>query len=167
MAHTMVEQLRFARRELQRCVAGVTAQEARVHHGQMNCISWIVGHLATHENNIFVFLAQNKIVQPALRKQVGFGAPQSTPELAEMQAAWHEITAEADRYLDTLTTDMLLSHFEWKGKPQAESIGTMLYRAIYHYWFHIGEAHAIRQMLGHSDIPDFVGNLTGAAFRPA
>jgi hypothetical protein len=30
---------------------------------------------------------------------------------------------------------------------------------IYHYWYHIGESMAIRQMLGHGDLADFVGDL--------
>ena len=43
------------------------------------------------------------------------------------------------------------------GRPHVESIGTMLLRVIDHYWFHIGEATAIRQMLGHTNLPEFVG----------
>ena len=34
----------------------------------------------------------------------------------------------------------------------------------YHYWFHIGEAHAVRQMLGHVDLPDFVGDMSAVRF---
>jgi hypothetical protein len=38
---------------------------------------------------------------------------------------------------------------------------------IYHYWFHSGEALAIRQMLGQSNLPEFVGNIqTQAPYRP-
>jgi hypothetical protein len=36
----------------------------------------------------------------------------------------------------------------------------------YHYWFHLGEAHAIRQMLGHPDLPQFVGDMSRAVYRP-
>ena len=83
-----------------------------------------------------------------------------------MWAAWHEITAQADVYLDTLTNEKLLEHFRWKGEPLEDSIGTMLYRTIYHYWYHLGEVHAMRQMLGHRDLPEFVGNQGDAVFRP-
>jgi hypothetical protein len=34
-----------------------------------------------------------------------------------------------------------------------------LLRVTYHYWFHNGENAAIRQMLGHTDLPQFVGDL--------
>jgi len=36
----------------------------------------------------------------------------------------------------------------------------------YHYWYHTGEAHAIRDMLGHQDLPEFVGNMSEALYRP-
>jgi hypothetical protein len=36
----------------------------------------------------------------------------------------------------------------------------------YHYWFHMGEGHAIRQMLGHGELPQFVGNMSAALYRP-
>jgi hypothetical protein len=29
-----------------------------------------------------------------------------------------------------------------------------------------GEAHAIRQMLGHTDLPQFVGDMSEALYRP-
>jgi hypothetical protein len=28
---------------------------------------------------------------------------------------------------------------------------------IYHYWYHTGENAAIRQMLGHTNLPQYVG----------
>ncbi len=40
-----------------------------------------------------------------------------------------------------------------------ENIATLLLRNTYHYWFHTGEAHAIRQLLGHRDLPQFVGTF--------
>lgn len=76
------------------------------------------------------------------------------------------VTNAADDFLDTLTTDQLQNHLEWKGEPLSESSGTMLLRNTYHYWFHIGEAHAIRQLLGHPDLPQFVGDMTQAVYRP-
>ncbi len=166
MAHPLVEQLRFTRGEFRRCLDGVGAEEALVRHGRMNCVSWIVGHLAWHENQTFVYLAQGIAIQPELRRICAYGCPPSTPDLASMWAAWHEVTASADHYLDTLTSADLESHLQRRGKPLPESQGTMLHRAIYHYWFHLGEAHAIRQMLGHEDLPQFVGDQSAARFRP-
>ena len=40
-----------------------------------------------------------------------------------------------------------------------ESTGTLLQRVIYHQWFHNGEVQAIRQLFGHENLPQFVGNI--------
>jgi uncharacterized damage-inducible protein DinB len=49
------------------------------------------------------------------------------------------------------------------GKPGQRTFGSLLQRVIYHYWYHIGENMAIRQMLGHQRLPQFVGNIDGKA----
>ena len=63
----------------------------------------------------------------------------------------------------TLTTEGMQA-------PLAEgfgSVGTFLRRTTYHYWYHLGEALAVRQMLGHGDLPDFVGDIDShAPYRP-
>ncbi|MCY3979147.1 MAG: DinB family protein [Chloroflexi bacterium] len=166
MAHPLVEQLRFTRGEFLRCLDGLSQQDACARHGQMNCISWTIGHLADHENRIFVFLGQGKVIQPELRKICSYGSPPSTPKLDDMWAAWREVTAKADIFLDTLTTDKLGEHLQWKGEALDESIGTMLQRVIYHYWYHLGEAHAARQMLGQRNLPEFVGDMDDLPYRP-
>jgi len=166
MIHPLVTQLRFTRGELARCLEGVSDADARRRVEPMNCISWIVGHLANQENGYWAIVAQDQRLAPNLNQLVGYGKPASTPPLEEMWDAWRTITSAADRYLDTLTPELLQTHLEWKGKRLQESIGTMLLRNIYHYWFHIGEAHAIRQMLGHSDLPQFVGDMSAALYRP-
>jgi hypothetical protein len=166
MTHPLVGQLRFARSEFERCLEGVSEDEACHHQGPMNCISWIVGHLANQEHRYWVLLAQGKNLAPGLNDLVGYGQPASTPPLGEMWAIWRTVTAAADIYLDTLTPELLQTHFEWEGERVWESVGTMLFRNLYHYWFHLGEAHAIRQMLGHQDLPQFVGDMSQAAYRP-
>jgi len=61
---------------------------------------------------------------------------------------------------------MLESHIDFDDKQSRESIGTMLYRNIYHYWFHAGEAHAVRQVLGHKNLSAFVGDMSEANYSP-
>jgi len=167
MTQPLVIQLRFARKELMRALEGVSDEEARRRFEPMNCISWMVGHLANQENTYWVFLAQTQKLEPGLRDLVGYGRPASTPPLADMWTAWHNITRTADEYLDTLTSDILQTHFEWQGEPMKEGVGTMLLRNIYHYWYHIGESQAVRQLLGHTNLPEFVGDIgLKAPFRP-
>ena len=82
-----------------------------------------------------------------------------------MWSAWEGITGAADRFLETIGEEDLSRRFERKGRPFREDIGTQLLRNTYHYWFHIGEAHAVRQQLGHQNLPQFVGDLSAAAWR--
>ena len=163
--HPLVTQLRFARSELLRCLKGVSDEEACHRFQPMNCISWIVGHLANQEHFLWVMAAQGRLEAPGLHRLVGTGKPASTPPLDEMWAVWSTVTKAADEFLNALTTEQLQSHLQWEGKPLPESIGTLLYRNTYHYWYHIGEAHAIRQLLGHPDLPQFVGDMSQAPYR--
>jgi len=168
MTQPLVEQLRFTRSEFVRGLEGVSPEEARRRFEPMNCISWIVGHLAAQENAFWVLWAQGQELWPDLNALVGYGSPPSRPPLQEMWRVWREITHAADAFLDTLTAKMLPTHLEWGGKPLRESIGTMLHRNVYHYWYHLGEAHAIRQMLGQAGLPQFVGDIgIKAPYRPA
>lgn len=161
-----VTQLRFARSEFVRCLEGVSAEDALRRLGPMNCLSWIVGHLANQEQGYWILVAQGRLVVPGLNDRVGSGKPASTPPLQEMWAAWSAITQAADQYLDTLTTATLETHLVYKGTPRPESIGTMILRNCYHYWYHLGEAHAIRDILGHQNLPQFVGDISQAPYRP-
>ncbi|NPV56271.1 MAG: DinB family protein [Anaerolineae bacterium] len=129
----------------------------------MNCIAWNVGHLAWQEQRYFLLNAQDILTHPDINEQFAYGAPASTPNLSAMQAAWESITAEADAWLDALTTERLQQPVVRRGKPTHYLWGSLLLRTIYHYWYHNGENQAIRQMLGHSGLRDFVGDLDGEA----
>jgi hypothetical protein len=164
--HLLVVQLRFARAEFRRCLEGVSEEDARRRLDGMNCISWIVGHLANQEHRYWVRLAQGKDLAPGLNELVGYGKPASEPPLPEMWDTWRRVTTSADAYLDRVTPESLQTHFIRNGEPLPESIGTMLLRNIYHYWFHLGESFAIREMLGHTALPEFVGDMSSAAYTP-
>jgi uncharacterized damage-inducible protein DinB len=167
MVHPLVDQLRFARSELVRALEGVSDEDARRRLTPMNSISWMVGHLAWQENRYWLQLAQGQDVAPHLNALVGYGKPATTPPLDEMWSAWQTVTGAADDYLDTLTIDVLDSYYQWRGKDISESVGTLLQRVIYHYWYHTGEAMAIRQLLGHTNLPEFVGSFSEQAqYRP-
>lgn len=165
MPRPLVAQLRFTRSEFVRCLEGVSEEDGRRRLAPTNCISWIIGHLAHQENAYWVLQAQDQVLAPDLHKLVGWGYPASTPSLEEMWDVWRSITSATDKYLDTLTPELVQTHLQWQGRPLPESIGTMLLRSIYHCWFHTGEAHAIRQMLGHLSLPQFVGDMSKALYR--
>ena len=159
MSHPLVTQLRFTRAEFQRGLSAVTESDARTHCGQLNCISWIVGHLAWQEQLYWLTRVQGQILLPELNTLCANGAPQSTPPLDEMWQAWNTVVKAADPYLESLTPEALTAHMLVDGKPARESAGTMLLRMIYHYWYHLGESQAIRQNLGHTDLAAFVGAI--------
>ncbi len=93
--------------------------------------------------------------------------PMTTPSLAEMLEAWHAVTKAADPFLDTLTTELLQKDLLIDGQPSGRTIGSMLRRVTYHYWYHMGEIQAIRQMLDQRDLPQYVGDIdTQAPYRP-
>ncbi len=167
MPHPLVLQLRFARREFQRGLEGLTDEEARKRFLPMNSISWNIGHLAWQEQRYWLWRAQDQVLLPEVRDKFAFGAPASTPPLAEMWEAWHTITQAADPWLDTITTEKLNSPVLENGEPIGTNWGSLLLRMIYHYWYHTGENLAIRQNLGHTDLPQFVGDIDEEApYRP-
>ena len=167
MAHPLVEQLRFARSEFRRGIEGVAEAEAQRRFLPMNCIAWNVGHLAWQEQRYWLFRAQGKTPLPRLNEEFAYGAPASTPPLADMWKAWETVAAAADPWLDAATGETLQSHVVTEGKPSEFVFGSLLQRMIYHYWYHTGENAAIRQQLGHTGLPDFVGDLDGEApYRP-
>ena len=166
MPHPLVDQLRFARGEFVRCLEGVSEEDGRRRLEPMNCISWMIGHLSTQENFYWVLQAQGQELYPDLYRLVGWGSSASTPSLNEMWETWRSITTAADAYLETLDSTILQTYLEREGEPRDENVGTKLLRSIYHYWFHLGEAHAVRQMLGHTDLPQFVGDMSRAVYRP-
>lgn len=159
MSHPMVEQLRYARIQLVRGLDGLTDSEARRRFGKMNCISWIVGHLAWHEHRCWIERAQGKSIADSLNELVGYGKPPSMPPLKDMWTLWRDVTEASNAYLDSLTASELDNHLTVKTRVLPESIGTTLYRVTYHYWFHIGEGQAIRQLLGHTNLPEFIGPI--------
>ena len=166
MTHYLVRQLQFTRREFLRGLRDVNAEEAIRRFIPMNSISWIVGHLADQENRYWVRYVQDQQLVPGLNDLVGYGRPASTPPLDDMWNAWRMITQAADCYLETLTPEQLQAHPEWNGRRIQENTGTLLLRNIHHYWFHLGEALAIRQMLRHTNLPEFIGDMTEAGYAP-
>jgi hypothetical protein len=125
----------------------------------MNCVSWNVGHLAWHEQRYWLELAQGRVLFPELNAMCAYGAPMTTPRLDEMLSLWHAITKEVEAFQGGFTTQRLLADLPRKGKSVGQSYGSALLRVTYHYWYHIGETQAIRQMLAHQGLAEYVGDI--------
>jgi uncharacterized damage-inducible protein DinB len=163
MPHPLVLQLRFTRHEFMRGLDGLSDEDARMRILPMNCISWNVGHLAWQEQRYWLYRGQEQILLPDVNTQFAYGAPASTPPLADALAAWQTITQAVDPWLDELPSEKLTQFYVAKGRTGSNTFGSLLLRMIYHYWYHTGENMAIRQSLGHTDLPEFVGNIDDEA----
>jgi hypothetical protein len=161
--HPLVTQLRFTRGEWVRGLKAVSAEEARRSFGPINPISWMIGHLAWQEQLYWLERAQDRIVVPEV-KQFGYGKPPSIPPLDQAWTWWRTVTAAADPYLDELAGAALTRR--WSRESSNETPGTKLHRTTYHYWFHLGESQAVRQLLGHTRLPTFVGGFGTSQYRP-
>jgi hypothetical protein len=167
VTHPLVLQLRFTRSEFRRGLAGLSEVAAGHRILPLNCISWNIGHLAWQEQRYFLRYGQGRVVRPEVDTMFAYGAPACTPTLVEAWSAWEAITAAADPWLDALTTESLQERVVRDGHLTDYVVGSLLQRTIYHYWYHTGENMAIRQSLGHTNLPEFVGNIDDEApYRP-
>ena len=164
--HPLVEQLRFTRSEFRRGLRGTTEADGARRLEPMNSIGWIVAHMAWHEQRYWLTRALQRTPRPELNEIAANGGPATTPSLKAMLGAWAEVTTAADLWLDRLVAEDLDRSLAGTGPRR--TIGSALLRVTYHYWFHTGEILAIRQVLGHRRLPEFVGNLDDEApYRPA
>ena len=167
MVHPLVEQLRFTRAEWLRGLEGVSDEDGARHFGPMNCISWTVGHLAWQEQRYFLERSQGKVLFPEVNRTYAYGAPMCTPALSDTLRIWHDVIRANTPYLEALTTTALQEELPLEGRPVGQSIGSAMRRMTYHYWYHIGEIQGIRQMLGHTSLPEYVGDIEILApYRP-
>ncbi len=160
MTHPLVDQLRFTRREFQRNLKSLSAEDAVIRFEPLNCISWTVGHVAWQEQTRLLCYGQGrKKLFPELDELCGRGQPASTPPLKDMLRIWKAVTQANDAWLDGLTQQQLLAPYVVDGVATNQIWGSVLLRVTYHYWYHLGEVAGIRQRLGHSNLPQFVGNI--------
>ncbi|NQU97532.1 MAG: DinB family protein [Chloroflexi bacterium] len=153
--HTLVAMQQLTRKEFLRALKGVPDGDARRRVGPMNCISWTVGHMASQEHAYFVAGPRGSRMD---EEHLAFatGRPASQPPLEDALALWHSTCDAADVWLCAATEEDMLQVFDSPGlRRLGENAGTLLVRNIFHYWSHIGEISAIRQVLGHR-APEFV-----------
>jgi hypothetical protein len=154
MAHPLVDQLRFTRGEWLRALDGIPEEDGFRRFEPMNSIGWTVAHLAWQEQRNFVTRPQGETPVPVVNEVAPNGGPATTPSLKEMITAWRTVTDATDAWLDTQESNSLTQPLA--GSPP-RSVGDAIHRTMYHYWFHIGEILAIRQLLDHPNRPEFVG----------
>ncbi len=162
--HPLVVQLKFTRSEFKRGLRGLSEEDACKRIMPMNCISWNIGHLAWQEQRYFMYFGQGQMPFPEVQQAFAYGAPASTPALKQALRLWSKITRLIDPWLESLTVEKLQEPvLKPDGSPVGTIFGSLIQRVIYHYWYHTGENLAIRQLLGHTRLPEFVGNIDDLA----
>ena len=163
VAHPLVEQLRFTRSEWLRALEGVSKADGEIRLQPMNSIAWTVSHLAWHEQVSFLTRLGGVTPVPEANEHGVSGQPASTPSLAGALRIWHSVVEAVDPVLERLDTPALEAWLPNTRQPQTRLVGSTVQRVIYHYWTHIGEITAIRQVMGHAAVPEFVGDIDGLA----
>jgi hypothetical protein len=161
VTHPLVEQVHFTRAEWRRALRGVSEEDGSRKIEPINTIGWIVGHLAWQEQLYFLTRAQGRTPEPILNEVAASGGPTTTPSLKQMMAAWKKVTADVDTWMEPLTTKDLLGELPPPGGKR--TVGDAIRRMTYHYWFHIGEILALRQLMDHPRRPEYVGNIEADA----
>jgi hypothetical protein len=165
--HHLVAMLLVTRKEFLRALEGLHPTEASIRIGGLNCIGWMVGHVAWQESLFWLKWAQGLAVperlQPFATGHKGF-----IPEYAQVLADWREIRGATEPFLQRLDHERLQRHFVTQNAGVQdlrveENAGTLLTRCVMHYWSHIGEIASVRSLLGHT-APQFVGSLQGCHY---
>jgi uncharacterized damage-inducible protein DinB len=146
-----IEIFRFTISEFTRNLEGLGEEEAQTRltkadGGQMNAITWAMGHIAGHW-----------LSRPARLENFGMKSNDPTPPALADAFAWLEEASQLTESWLPEANDNQLSQ-----KPdylRGESVGTGVMRATLHTWFHCGEINAMRQLLGHPEII-FLGDIT-------
>lgn len=151
--HALVQMLYLTRKEFERNLEGLTDEDSRERVEPMNCISWIIGHVACQHRAYFVDWPQGKAVDSRYWPYAT-GAPPSQPPLDEVMILWRDACQASEAWLQAATSESLQGICK---NPLAggENWGTLLARCIFHSWCHLGEISSIRQILGHKP-PQFV-----------
>ena len=158
MTHPLVIQLQFAREKWLETLGDLTEEEGERRFGRMNSISWMLAHLAQFEQWSWLELAGHAKVTDIF-DQYEINKPNVVPPFDEMLAAWKQVVAAVDPILEAMTEEDLHIHHVFRGKPLRENVGTRIQRHTGHYWYHNGEANAIRQLIDDRALPQMIGRI--------
>jgi hypothetical protein len=151
--HTLVQMLYLARKEFERNLTGLSDEDARKRIEPMNCISWIIGHVACQHQAYFVDWPQDRITDSRYWPYAT-GASPSQPPLDDAMMLWRDACRDSEPWLQAATNENLQGICS-NPLAEGESWGTLIVRCIFHTWCHLGEISSIRQILGHKP-PQFV-----------
>ena len=178
------ELAQFALFEFERGLEGLSEEDAqrrldKADGTQMNAISWTVGHIAWQWTNLSTraarALPENADADPYAelsRRVYRFRSATddpSPPSLAEALALFQEMKTTLGwlEVADPRVMTAVPSHPDYALTPERnhiasrhETIGTATIRNTYHTLIDVGDTIAVREILGHPEIP-FISNPKG------
>ena len=160
--HTLVDMLYLSRKEFERNLYGLNDEDSRKRIEPMNCISWIIAHVADQHHAFFVAWPYGKEVESRYMPYA-YGQPASQPSLEESLALWRDACQDSEGWLNSVTDNILREKPEVATSLVDEDFGALMVRCIFHTWCHLGEISSIRQILGHKP-PQFV-DMHGWSFE--
>lgn len=120
-------------------------QEGKKIFKPMNCISWMIGHLACINYNIVARNSKNRSI-PDINDKFGNGSPHFQPEILDVISLWETSVRECFAFLDQMEEEDLKNKIS--DSKMNFNLGTDISRLTFHAWNHMGEIAAVRQFLG-------------------
>lgn len=115
--------------------------------GRLNAGSWIVGHVASQQDQYWNVAGQGREPDPwIVAQQVRTGDPPTNPSYAEARAALYRAETAALPFLLAMTEADLAR------APRRRTFGEMLARSVTHLYAHGGELAAIASLVGAPDL---------------
>lgn len=156
MAPPLIKQLQFTRADFIRSLDTVTEEEATRIYFPMNPISWNICHVACQEQR---HLLKDTPILPEITTKFGWGSKPSTPTLTYAWDVWNSITKAVDKRLAEFSEEDMMQEVFMEDEGVSYVNGNAIQKIIYHYWYHLGECMAIRQLYGTKNLYEPVGDL--------
>ncbi|MBM3933792.1 MAG: DinB family protein [SAR202 cluster bacterium] len=162
---TLVGLVVEAWKDLDRAVAGLSAEDAVKRHAGGSSFAWTLAHV-THQVDVWVNVrfAKHPPHPVVAQDRFRFGGTGDASEWEAIQQGVKEVRERALAYLADKSDEDLEATVPYTGSHVrlrelgALSLRYALYRAVSHHYFHIGEVASKRDALGHK-VGDYPGTL--------
>ena len=125
----VTDMLRLTCKEFDRNLAGLNDDDARKRIEPMNCISWIIAHVANQHHTFFVAWQQEKAAETRFLPY-GYGSPASQSHLEEALSLWHDATGDTEVWLKSVTNEKL-KELPATSSPESENNGALMVPVSY------------------------------------
>ena len=168
MANSKLVELLYATwKDTDRAIRNLTPEDAGKMHNDGSSFAWTHAHMANQVDSwINVRLGRLEPHTLIGEDRFRFGGSGDADEWGAIRTAVEEVRQVARDRLDGLSDDGLDVNVAYAGSFTRYGISEIslryvIYRAVAHHYFHIGEIASKRDLLGHS-VGDYPGSLKEA-----